>query len=60
MAALLQERARWQNDQSPNSTATPVKQTSGAAGDRTLESLVESVKRKSAVADQATGKRRKV
>ncbi|GJE99497.1 hypothetical protein PsYK624_157610 [Phanerochaete sordida] len=59
MAALLDERAKRQRGQRDGRDA-PAQKTDDAPSGRGLQSLVESVKRKSAAAQGGVGKRRKV
>jgi hypothetical protein len=60
MAALLDERSKRQKEKRGDDLdADTMKMTSGD-GDRSLKSLVESVKRKSVVAKQTGTKRRKL
>lgn len=63
MAALLEERSKRQNSIRGGEGEEHQKKKTGESGGRSLESLVESVKRKSAAAEQqgyGSGKRRKM
>ncbi|THH16819.1 hypothetical protein EW146_g3892 [Bondarzewia mesenterica] len=62
MAVLLQERSKQRRQKQGDRVsmgAQPADDSAGADG-QSLKSLVESVKRKSAVADEGVGKRRKL
>lgn len=59
MAALLEERTRRQRDSPHDEADKAGKALSSGKGDKSLETLIESVKRKSAV-PQSVGKRQRV
>ncbi|KII93743.1 hypothetical protein PLICRDRAFT_171458 [Plicaturopsis crispa FD-325 SS-3] len=61
MAALLEERSKRHKDSRGAGVDEDVRRSADVGGERSLQSLVESVKRKSMAADQkGTGKRRKI
>ena len=60
MTALLEERARRQRSGANTEEHSGGQQRSNGPEPASLKSLVESVKRKSAVSDEKGGKRRKL
>jgi len=61
MAALLDERSKRQKSKRGDDGNYSIPEETGGGGGRSLTSLVESVKRKSAVVEQeGSGKRRRV
>lgn len=61
MAALLEERSKRQKGQRNDGTDETISKKANGDGERSLQSLVESVKRKSMAAElPGSGKRRKV
>jgi hypothetical protein len=59
MAALLEERSKRQKSKLRDEGDDRIAKNAGQGGVRSLVSLVESVKRKSAGAEQGSGKRRR-
>ncbi|OCH96084.1 hypothetical protein OBBRIDRAFT_361349 [Obba rivulosa] len=60
MSALLEERSKRQRNASAHHEERSTAKTQESTGEKSLQSLVESVKRKSAAADRGMGKRRKI
>lgn len=63
MAALLEERQKRQRSTRADGEDVSVRDSAGLSrgtGEKSLKSLVESVKRKSISGDQGVGKRRKL
>ncbi|EMD42120.1 hypothetical protein CERSUDRAFT_90716 [Gelatoporia subvermispora B] len=60
MSALLEERSKRQRNTSARHEERVAAKSQEVSGEKSLQSLVESVKRKSAATDRGMGKRRKV